>query len=75
MKPQLNRILKYLETHKGITDREARNELGIARLSGRMFEFRQLGYETPSIWETEPDRYGGTSRFKRYFVHEKHNAE
>ena len=43
-KNQCDRVLEYMNTHGGITDTEARDELHLNRLSGRIFDLKKLGY-------------------------------
>lgn len=38
MKDQTMKVLEHLETYGSITDMEARNELGVGRLSARIWE-------------------------------------
>lgn len=48
---QRDKILEYIKKHGGITQREALIELGVGRLSGRVYELRKMGYpiETKTI--------------------------
>lgn len=43
MSNQKNKILRYLRSHKGITQRQAIN-LGVYRLSAVVFEMKRQGY-------------------------------
>lgn len=64
---QNKKILRYLETHKrGITSFEAFTKFGITRLSGRIFELRDKGYQinTSLIQTTNED--GNIVRYARY---------
>lgn len=48
-KTQNEQILRYLKTHKrGITPLKALELCGCMRLSGRIFELRDMGYEISS---------------------------
>lgn len=45
-KSQNERILKYLQTHKtGITPLQALTKFGCLRLSGRIYDLRDQGYD------------------------------
>ena len=64
---QNKKIIHYLETHKrGITSFDAFKLFGITRLSGRIFEIRQMGYPviTSIVQTTNED--GNTVRYARY---------
>lgn len=41
---QTEKVLKYMKAHGGITSMEAFGNLGITRLSGRIFELRKQGH-------------------------------
>ena len=41
---QEQRILEYMKTHDGITTLQAYNDLGITRLSARIFDLRSKGH-------------------------------
>ena len=45
------RILRYMETHKGITPMEAFSELGITKLATRVGEMIRNGIEIVKMWE------------------------
>ena len=49
MKGSKLRILNYMKTHKGITNQDAFKELGITRLSARIKELREAGYNISTI--------------------------
>lgn len=71
MDSQGAKILKYLRTHKrGITTMDAFLKLGISRLSGRVFDLRQSGYDIETYMETGKNRDGVEVRYARYFLHE-----
>ena len=44
---QKEQVKEYLEAHGRITDRQARRDLGIYRLSARIWELRQSPYFMP----------------------------
>lgn len=56
---QEDRILKYLKTHKrGITQEQAKNLFGVARLSGRIFDLKEAGHIIDSDRIKVKNRYG-----------------
>jgi hypothetical protein len=67
---QCERILKHMEMFGSITTMEAFNELGVTRLSGRIHDLRQKGYDIES--ESE-NRYGDKVRYYKYFLKENKN--
>lgn len=66
---QCDRILKHLKTHKkGITPQDAIERYGCYRLSGRIHDLRELGYEIETIHETKKNRYGVPCTYARYIL-------
>lgn len=63
---QCEMILDYLLDHGGITPKEAENELGIMRLASRIHELKKRGYPICDEWQTQKNRFGTETRFKRY---------
>ena len=63
---QNSRVLDYMKNHVGLTNRQALNNLGIGRLSARIFDLRQLGYKIVSVEREDINRYGETSRYTEY---------
>lgn len=63
---QVLRLIDYLMEHKSITQREARDELGIERLPSRMHELRKMGYPITGKMVDVKNRYGEKCRIKRY---------
>ena len=55
---QCQRLLKYLVEHKSITPMEAWSRLGIYRLSGRIFELKEMGYGVKSEKTTVTNAFG-----------------
>lgn len=66
---QQKRIIRYL-THKsdGLTSFDAFEKLHVTKLSTRISELKEQGYEFIQVWETNSD---GTARFYRYFLKNK----
>ena len=71
---QKQRILEYLRTHQGITQKEASDALGCMRLSERIRELAAMGYRVEKVWEEGTNRFGDRERHMRYFVTEKEAA-
>jgi len=69
---QNEKILQYLKTHKrGITAREAYTKFGCMRLSGRIYELRQRGYEISSTMVEVKNRYDEPCRVSLYRLKEQ----
>jgi hypothetical protein len=65
-------ILKYLKTHKrGITAREAYEKFACLRLSGRIYDLREMGYEITSTMIEVKNRYGDPRRVSLYRLKEQ----
>ena len=61
-------ILKYLETHRrGLTPLDALRKFNCFRLSGRIYDLRQMGYKISTIIE-EKDVDGEKKRYARYIL-------
>lgn len=63
---QKMRVLKYLEDFGSITQLDAMADIGVMRLSGRIYELRRDGWPIISIPETRLNRYNEKVRFTRY---------
>lgn len=62
-------ILEHLRKHKeGITSWESFKFYGITRLSAKIFNLRERGFEIGDNWEEAENRFGENVRFKRYFL-------
>lgn len=64
---QVNRILEHLKNHGSITQAEAINLFGCYRLSGRIYDIKQLGYDIGKKMECSENRYGEATCYARYF--------
>ena len=75
MKGSKSRIIKYMKEHNGITSRDAFTHLGITRLSARIKELRELGYNISTIMVDGTNRFGEPVRFGLYkLVGDKNNV-
>lgn len=68
MRPQTQNeaLLKYLKTHKGITQWDAADKLGILRLSQRIVELENQGHLIFHERMAKENRYGHRVGFVRY---------
>ena len=75
MKGSKVRIIKYMQKHKGITSQDAFRDLGITRLSARIKELRELGYNISTIMIDGRNRYNEPIRYGLYkLVSDKDNV-
>lgn len=63
---QQTRIYDYMREHGGITTLDAMYDLGVTRLSGRIFDLRKSGVEIDSERITVKNRYGEDCSVVRY---------
>ena len=68
--PKEERLLKYLQKkhNHDITSLEAIKNLGETRLSATIYLLRHNGYVITDSYETSVNRYGDTTRYKRYVL-------
>lgn len=64
---QRDRILTHLKRYGSITQREALNEYGVARLASRVNDLRKGGYPIRTGRETALNRYGEPTSYARYY--------
>ena len=64
---QNEKILRYMMTHKrGITPLQAMERFGCMRLSGRIHDLREMGYEISSEIVAVRNRYGDVCHVSQY---------
>lgn len=63
---QKQMIIDYMDTHGGITVREASRQLGVERLAARIEELRKAGHQITDEWVEGVNRYGSRVRYKKY---------
>lgn len=68
METQCKQILAYMLEHGSITSKEAFDELGCTRLSGRIFDLKQKGYIITKVRESSFNRFGKRVSYDRYSV-------
>ncbi len=55
---QNDQVLSHLKSHVGITTLTAFEKYGISRLSARIHNLREMGYDIASVPKTVKNRYG-----------------
>lgn len=65
---QEQRVLNYMQEFGGITSLEAFRDLGITRLSAKIFNLKKQGYVINSEMQQGENRYGEITHFKRYML-------
>lgn len=63
-------IIEYMGEHGGITSKEANDELGCTRLSGRIFDLKKRGYVIDKRRESGVNRFGRKVFYDRYYLRE-----
>ena len=66
MRGSKNRIIEYMKKHRGITSQDAFRDLGITRLSARIKELRDMGYDITTIMIDGKNRYEERTRYGLY---------
>lgn len=62
------RIIDYMTKHKGITSQDAFRDIGITRLSARIKDLRDLGYDIETVMVDGKNKYGETVRYGVYVL-------
>lgn len=63
---QCEKIVLYIQMFGSISSMEAFQDLGITRLSARIYELRNEGYQFDETYETSKNRFGESVHYKRY---------
>lgn len=64
---QNDMILDFLKTHaEGITPKDAQERFGCMRLSARISDLREMGYNITTESETRKNRFGNYTTYARY---------
>ena len=66
MEAQTKRVLAYIDKHGSITQDEAKEALGVARLASRIWDIRHSGIEIRKEMVTGKNRFGEPVAFARY---------
>ena len=64
---QAEAILKHIKKHKFITSAGAFDNLGVTSFHRRISDLKNRGHKFRSQWAEAPNRFGTTSRFKKYY--------
>ncbi|MBC5648475.1 helix-turn-helix domain-containing protein [Christensenella tenuis] len=70
MKNQCEKIIQYIKDFGGITTLQAFKDLGITRLSGRIYDLKRMGYCLKSETVTGKNRYGEKTHYAKYSLEE-----
>lgn len=71
---QCEKIVFYIKTFGSISSMEAFQDLGITRLSARIYELRNDGYQFDEKFETAKNRFGESVTYKRYRFQKETNS-
>lgn len=75
MKGSKERILKHFKSGNSLTSQEAFEKFGITRLSARIKELRDVGYDIRTSMEDGQNRYGEHTRYARYLYKGKREVK
>ena len=65
---QKDRILEYIRNFGSISSFEAYANLGITQLGARIDQLKKEGYEFKTEWESNINRFGEKTDYKRYYL-------
>ena len=65
---QKDRILEYIRNFGSISSFEAYANLGIPQLGARIDQLKKEGYEFKTEWESNTNRFGEKTDYKRYYL-------
>lgn len=68
---QADRVLDYIKKFGSITTLEAFRDLGVTRLSARIYELRNRNIEIVSTSLTSKNRYGEKCTYAKYSLKEE----
>ena len=68
---QETRVLNYMLDFGSISSFEAFKDLGVTRISARIFELRKRGYFIENEWEHTTNRYGDKVKYVRYTLNKE----
>jgi len=71
---QRKKIVFYIQMFGSISSFEAFRDLGITRLSARIYELRNEGYQFDEEFETSKNRFGESVSYKRYRFQKETNG-
>ena len=65
---QNERVHKYMKKHGSITTKDAYEQLGVTRLSARIFELKEHGVKIEKKSEKSRNRFGETVFYDRFYL-------
>lgn len=66
---QADRVIDYMKQFGSISSLEAFSDLGVTRLSARIWEIRHdRGYKIKAVTETTKNRFGEKVKYFRYSI-------
>lgn len=65
---QKDRIINYIREFGSISSWEAYADLGITQLGARIDKLKKEGYKFKTEWESNTNRFGEKTEYKRYFL-------
>lgn len=65
---QKDRIINYIRQFGSISSWEAYQDLGITQLGARIDQLKKEGYKFKTEWESNKNRFGEKTDYKRYFL-------
>ena len=65
---QKQRIIDYIRKFGSISSWEAYADLGITQLGARIDQLKKDGYKFETEWESNKNRFGEKTDYKRYFL-------
>lgn len=65
-KSQKERVIDYINEFGSISSWQAYADLGITQLGARIDQLKREGYRFKTEWETNKNRYGEDTMYKRY---------
>ena len=63
---QVDRVIAYMKQFGSVSTLDAFKDLGVTRLSARIFEIRKRGYKVKAEPIQAKNRFGEKSHIKRY---------
>lgn len=70
MKTQCEMVIEYIEDNGSITSMEAFQDLGITRLSARIHDLKEKGYDIIGHDVKHVGKNGRVCHFTRYFIND-----
>lgn len=74
-KTQNELVLEYLQAYGSITSLQAFNDLGVTRISARIFDLKAEGHHIEDEFISVPRRNGERAQVKKYYLVKKPQTE